>query len=726
MGFKEDLKPTERRIVITSALMLLLSALALVDPDLAARLLGRTTRDGRLELGRIEAVQNDVRRKDDGRYVWTRVPGPDVVADGDAIFTGEKSQADVKLGNGLRLHVPAESLVRFHAIKGEKVIEFEAGGLRLEGQGDARLLVQGRLLRVPLGLGPVDARLDVKKGLTLSANGRPVTAIAEAQDEIPRFPPFPLPETDEIFQWTLYDLYELRDGRLSRRAIEPEKIGAKVRLNWRDQSDGPYEIEIAGDENFQRVLRRERVGAGGFELKNASPVAGFFWRVRRPGESWSDGQFFRPRTAFRPESPRWNDMAATPPYFGQPIEQSLTWTAPAGDAVVIEVSRDPSFPPHETVVHYSKKAFERWSLDAEGTYYFRLASVDENQRLSQFSAAAPVRVATPALLGAAGLPGGELRFVEGEGAVLTWQPPRGAKSSTLEVYDASGRVIYETVSDGSRAVLENLPPGAYSYRITATDQWRRDGRKSAMQKFAVDRAALAEIPRTPAQETGPETSVARTSIPAPLASPNESYANSVLALEGASFLMFSSEQQSTGAKVPIAGTAGLRWKHWWETLGVEWSYRGKIASWNDSAKTLSPTAIEGRIEARTTLGWSWFSFLREIQVAGVLAAEAYRNPGGGDLFVKGYDLVKAGLRLEFPLARAWDTGGEMLYGRAGDASNKFEISGHVNYYLNARWSLGAGYRAHAYSAGSPANVPGTVLPYREAYGEAFSTLRYFY
>lgn len=726
MSVRDELSPTERRVIIASVIMLLLTSLTLVDPRISDWLFdGWGQADDRAPIGRIALAENDVRQKDGGRYAWRAVPATTKVADGDSIFTGEKSTATVELSNSLNLRIDPQSLVRFRVYKGEQATELNAGSLRIDGVGEANLVVNGQLVKVPLNGEPLIARMDPAKGFEL-LSARDLRPVALGRPSaVPRFPPVPLPESGEIAHWGLYDWYERREESLARKVAAPTTVRAKIRLNWRDQNGGPYEVDLARDRNFDEIFRRDPASSTSFERETSLPMTGFYWRVRKKKELWSESQFFRPRVEFRPEAPRWREISREMPFFATTVSQTMTWTPAFTDgATLVEVSSRREFPATETAVHFTKDSAFTMSFDAAGTYYVRLIGVDANQRLGSFSSVETIRVETPPLLGAARLPGVPLRFQEGKTAHLTWKSPRGASFSKLEVYDHAGRVILsKTLTEGEFG-MERLPAGTYSYRITPVDRWDRDGRKSAKKTFEVNAPMMAEIPRQPAQEAVNQVTASTPTslIPERM---NDRYSSSSLAVEGASFLMFSSEQQMQKTAVPTAGMVGLRWRHWWETLGLEWSYRGKVVSLNESAKDLAPSAIEGRIEARTTLGWSWFSFLREMQIAGVVGAESYRNPGHAGLYSSGYDLLKTGLRLDFPVASRWDSGGEVLWGRGSDSSSKFEVSGFMNYYLNRRWTLGAGYRAHGFTAGSEKSAP-VDLPYREAYGEAFSTLRYLY
>lgn len=67
-----------------------------------------------------------------------------------------------------------------------------------------------------------------------------------------------------------------------------------------------------------------------------------------------------------------------------------------------------------------------------------------------------------------------------------------------------------------------------------------------------------------------------------------------------------------------------------------------------------------------------------------------------------------------------------MYGAGSDQSSKYEVSGFFHYYLDPRWSMGAGYRVHLFQAGTPESSPDGSMPYREGYGEGYSVLRWNY
>jgi hypothetical protein len=175
---------------------------------------------------------------------------------------------------------------------------------------------------------------------------------------------------------------------------------------------------------------------------------------------------------------------------------------------------------------------------------------------------------------------------------------------------------------------------------------------------------------------------------------NARYSDSKLCLEGATFTMYSRDQVEQGQSDPVALTAGIRWIAWRGSNGAEASLKTRLVDIAHSpGGKVSPLQAEVRYHRRWRLPFSPFSKLDGSQISAIVGYEIYRNSGDGP-FSPHYDLLKTGLDMEFPLLRSWDTGGELLYGYGLDASRKYEISGHINYYIKKAWSVGVGYRVH--------------------------------
>jgi hypothetical protein len=203
---------------------------------------------------------------------------------------------------------------------------------------------------------------------------------------------------------------------------------------------------------------------------------------------------------------------------------------------------------------------------------------------------------------------------------------------------------------------------------------------------------------------------------------NDAYSASLLQLAMGSEGMLSSDQQVQNQDPSLTAEFELRGFKWWDRVGAEASVQSQTLGLNGTSRQTQTLSIQAQGHYRWTVPWHWFSFLREVQLSALLGAEAYRSAGTHD-YSQGYNLLKTGFTLEFPLGSRWFTGGELLYGEALDASYKYEASGHLNYFIRRQWSCGAGYRVQFFQAGSSASSP-SGLPYREAYGQTDLMLRY--
>lgn len=76
-------------------------------------------------VGQFAASRNDVRRRIQSGFAWATVAPNDVVFEGDSIFTGEESDANIQLSNGGRIQIDPKSLV---------VVKTQGKGLRLDLQ----------------------------------------------------------------------------------------------------------------------------------------------------------------------------------------------------------------------------------------------------------------------------------------------------------------------------------------------------------------------------------------------------------------------------------------------------------------------------------------------------------------------------------------------------------------------------------------------------------------
>jgi len=326
---------------------------------------------------------------------------------------------------------------------------------------------------------------------------------------------------------------------------------------------------------------------------------------------------------------------------------------------------------------------------------------------------------------------------------LNWREVAGAKGYLVEESADSGfkssnvRRQFESSYQVARLVA-----GEWFVRLWSFDEadrlsppgeiLRLETLPRLTPKPAVEMTPLAKHPPPAPVETPlPEPAVQAkpvSTLSVPLAKIGEQlnqwYNAGKLQFESSMFSMYSTAQTRAGEASPVAGMFGLRWTKWFGKVGAEVAARVRAMAFNETANEVNAMSAEVRIYRRKTMVWPQFWIFKNYQAAVLIGLEVYRNDNDG-LFSEGYQMLKSGFALNFPLGQTWETGGEALMGLTADFSRKYELSGFLNYFVAKRWALGVGYRAHMFEAQTKNSAP-VALPYREAYGEGFGLIKYHF
>lgn len=333
--------------------------------------------------------------------------------------------------------------------------------------------------------------------------------------------------------------------------------------------------------------------------------------------------------------------------------------------ILIEASRTKDFAAQHTSLKWTPKNVISLKISAPGIYYFRVRGVNARRELTAWSK--PRRLI-------ARIPKPVIRPMQ-----IQARASRVPKSAQPDLEFSS-----ETRAESVASVEESLN------RDPASD-------------FSTVKSSTTVSPKSRS---------------------NQMFDASSIAVEGAAFTMFSQEQDTYGHSPPEAATIGLRFLKWFDANGVEGVAKSKVFGINSDGRESGLRVFELRYHRRWPLSFNPFFSKNTARFSLLGGYEVYRNPGGV-FFSPGYDLFKLGFALAFPMASKWATGGEVLGGYGFDASRKLEISGFIHYFIFSELSLGAGYRVHFFEAGSASAAPAS-LPYREAYGEGYSSVKYHF
>lgn len=746
MSWLSGMSPSEKRVVKICVLLMLLCLPFLLDEDLLARLLGREKEAVGQQIGRIASAQRDVRRKGSNELQWRGVGKEQAVYMGDSVFAGDGSSAKIALDGANELTIAPNSLVRFANINGFRVGDMALGTFKVQVDGEVKVAVNGKLKTFKGRKSEIE--VVVKK------NAKPVIRVTKGEAKIAEVPvvreiaavePVPVPKPEEsplIYIWKWPDYYAPTEP-IFAKSVRPKEVILTHVLSW-EAPEGEFSVQASDRADFLGPRNYFETEANAVEIRKVY-LGPNYWRVSRDKRRWSKVAKFEVRPVFLDErvtiQPSTQDLIILDVQQGA-IMQAMWNADPSIIKLLVELSTSPDFPREGTRVEWINGLEQVRTFTRAGTYYLRARGINERQEITEYSNTLTVNVTAPEKLAAPEMPRVALNYnlFSDQPNFLVWRGPAGAQDFDVEVMDESGEVIARKSSNKQKLPLKNLKPGVYSYRVTANDKWQRPGAPSVVKPFEVMAPPPAPLAvHEPEPEPPPALKERKTAAvePEPTSTNimqleetpqgdfmNKLYGDSVLAVEGATFGLMSSEQTYQGSSVPYAATMALRGKHWSGSYGAEGVFKSKVFNYNSEGSRISPWGIEARVLRKWRTPWKWFSFLREAQLTAIAGGELYRNRGGG-VFSNGYELLKFGGGLEFPLWNRWATGGEVLYGYGLDASQKLEVSGFVNYFLRKQWALGMGYRVHFFDAGSLESSPGYV-PYREGYLEGYSTIRYQY
>jgi hypothetical protein len=597
------------------------------------------------------------------------------------------------------------------------------------------------------------------KEKTLAAANEELALEATTPEATYHFPPEPFSDSKLVqYNWKIRDVYEQVVSRWRLRKTRPQKADLSQTFAWSDATEGPYQIAYGSVENFDsRMTNVTTVSAKSFTAPNLY-LGDNYWRVSRDGIEWSTGVHFVVVPTFRSPAPVFTrEELKVDLVNGQSYGSKIEWTAaPDETGFLVEASAFEDFSEESTQIYWRREPNFPSGFKSAGTYYFRVRGANAQQELTETSKILKVVVEEPGLLGQPLLPLAQLKFVKGKESRVSWKGATGAQSYSVRILSHKGTLLRETTSIQSQLDVGDLPIGLFSYQVVAKDRFGRLTEPSRLKNFSIEPPPPSQPPPSkrvlasntlPPQAPSPTPEptppavdadaelistqveraavVAKLSPQAPTSASSLPYRRSLIQVEGASLGVTSSEQLTFGTAAPLLGTLGLRGQHWKERFGAEASVKVKAFGYNAEADKVAPVQLEVRAHHRWTLPIRWFSFLKEIQASIFGGAEVYRNASGAKLYSAGYELIKGGVALKFPVGSSWESGGELAYGLGLESSRKYEASGYLSHLFKKDWSFGVGYRVHYFEAGSSKATP-FVLPYREAQGEAFSVLRYSY
>lgn len=102
------------------------------------------------QIGQIESLYSDVRKKSNQEYLWRKATKNDFIHQGDSLFTGGDSVAKIRLQDGDELNIDENSLITFSKTDQQTDLDLKFGTIisEIKTEKPIELKVQGRKIKI--------------------------------------------------------------------------------------------------------------------------------------------------------------------------------------------------------------------------------------------------------------------------------------------------------------------------------------------------------------------------------------------------------------------------------------------------------------------------------------------------------------------------------------------------------------------------------------------------
>ena len=438
-----------------------------------AGLAPRRTGVGQEVVARLIESTEEVQRKEVDRVIWQTVVQNDDLFTGEAIRTGAKSSARVRLKSGAIIHLDPDSLVVLEQNAKGLSLDFLEGNMFVQGGADQKtgltlktgkgdITMNGADVNLSRGQkGEVD--LEVYRGqLELNQGGK---TVALGQDKAATLSAEGLSERR--------DQLRLTAPHAGEAVLLNFTKGEKLDLGWTALPAG-YRVFVEIGTARGTLVRRADLSFDGTAGRGALELKPGKWVVRLSAEAAGQpalASLVTPFTVGARVAPTLIEPTADSNLVRETPDQPTTFrwlNRNAFDAQIFEIARAADF---KSIVHRENLAPDAVSTAhplGDGTYFWRVTGFVKRQGLA--SVIARVHV------GAAPEPRAQLQLPADDaqipaavaataGVTFAWRGPAG-RSATVDVRAKNGgeTIFHAETSDGS-ALTKDLKPGVYAWTV---------------------------------------------------------------------------------------------------------------------------------------------------------------------------------------------------------------------------------------------------------------------
>lgn len=718
----------------------------------------RSKGDGPQVVATVVTVESDVRQRPVEEPNWYRAEPKAEIIRGDAVYSGKQSRSQVQMKSGGWIELGEETLVIFDDIDGVTIPDVARGQVKLKVTGQMRIAISGEVTEftgaqseLVLNLEGLRRQIQVLRGETsIAQGGGAARSLGKGETfELPpsavvvKGPPkIQVPRADELVTES-----SLRNVRKPVSAapveIKPIEFAEPVVTIPEPIVEAPIAPEFVPEKVPEPIVSETKI-----EPVNEAPV------TVTEAVAPTDPELNINRVMKVQEVYKRSGKTALVPRVGLKtlkVPIALAWSGTKDDEKLhLQVSKTRDFKKtwEERDVTGTNAVLSEWR---PGKNYWRVSRDKENWSEpaevivkptvspSQRPSVTPLKrqlIVSPK--GRGPEVQAKLRF-DDQGLPA----PRGWVLQGSSAPDFSPKRTKTVYVKDPRVDIPISRPGRYFFRVRSVAPAGEISRFSDSVEVTAVKAVAPSVPiktRMAEKEVVRERKIANIEAQKQrdleeenrLASQEAAQTRSKLStrprkddsrlrpwavtLEGGAAALVSTEQIDAGSQPAATHVVGLRVGYNDQRDAASIGYKAKFGASNGEGNAQSNSKLTARYTRWWQTGWSP---LRLGLLGGI---DSYRNSSTTE-YSKGYDFAKAGVDVGIRLADRWKTGGDIVVGTWTDTNRLYEIGGFISYELSYELAFGVGYRLSLFEAGSEASVP-IALPYREAMGEAYSSLQF--
>lgn len=698
----------------------------------------------------VETVERDVRQRPVEETGWYRAEPQTEILRGDAVYSGVESKSRVQMKSGGVLELGEETLVIFDDVDGVTIPDVSRGQVKLKINGQMKVAISGEVTEFSGAQSELVLNsIGGSRNIRVVSGNTSITRPGVAKRSMSAGETFELPKSNSkssarVVAPAATDVVSKSSISLKRKVEKrPETVRETV-----SKADRDVVRETAAElappikpEPAVSMVETAPPPAAPAMVKEALSVADPVLQINRVMKVQEVYQrrgasLLVPRRGLK--------------YLKVPV--SLSWNGAADeDRVFIQVSKESSFrqPWLERDTRGPNVVIEQWKT---GKNFWRVSRDGQTWSLGGEVVVKPIVSISQAPI---------VRVLNDKVSVYPkgQRPEAQAKLkfednglSKVRGWVLQGSSSIDFPPQKSKTVLVSkaridVPlnrPGRYFFRVRSVAEAGDISTFSSPVEVQATRAVAPQVPLAPrlakrpvekvrdvaavdanlASEPRPEqfeserpaartSSKLKTNVEA--RDPNRARPWQI-AIEGGETALVSSEQLGASADLASVHMVGLRGGYYEASHSALLAYRTQFGASNSEGNSQSSSKFEARYTRWWTSPW------QSVRLGWLGGYDRYRN-SGSTRFSKGYEVAKTGLDVGVSFTDKWKGGGNFQLGGWTDSNRIYEVGGFLSYEFSRELAFGIGYRLGLFEAGSAASAA-QALPYREAMGEAYSSLQF--